>query len=324
MMKTIRRFLLTIAGLLAWSLALPSNAEEAKPPSTEPPAGTEIVYPVDGANMVYVPAGEFIMGIDEKEGDIIARDLGYKNGDELWAWEAFPKHKVNLPGYFIDKYEVTVKRWQTYVKATGYSKTREETTRHFDKPDEQRLPVGEIFWEEAKQYAQWAGKALPTEAQWEKAARGTDGRLYPWGNEAPTPDYGHFGTKGKLPLLYTTVGKYPKGGSPYGAMDMLGNQYEWTCEWMEPYADNPMAGKMKEYAIKYSLPKSVVLRGGSWYHGWVGFYAAKRFGFKPDETYYHVAFRTVWVPPPGYWQTPEFQKATEAAKNRRAQKEDEF
>jgi formylglycine-generating enzyme required for sulfatase activity len=322
MMKIPWRFLLAV--LPVFTATFVAVGQDNKIPPMEPAPGTEVVYPADGANMVYVPSGEFTMGIDSKEAETIGKDLGYKPDEELWAYEAYPKHKINLPGYFIDKYECTVKRWQAYVKATGYSKTRQETTQHFDKPDEQRLPAAEIFWEEAKEYCKWAGKALPTEAQWEKAARGTDGRLYPWGSEAPTPEHGHFGIKGKMPPLYTTVGRYPKGVSPYGAMDMLGNQYEWTCEWMEPYPDNPMDGKMKENQAKYNIPKSVVLRGGSWYHGWVGFYAAKRFGFKPDETYYHVSFRTVWVPPAGYFQSPEFEKAKEAAKIRRDRKEDEF
>ncbi len=265
-------------------------------------SGTAIVHPKDGAVMVYVPAGEFIMGIDRPEADRIARDLGFKTED-LWAWDSYPRRKVHVDGFFIDKYEVTVARWKKFVQATGHKSKSTETTRHFADPNAQDLPAGEITWAEAKAYAKWAGRSLPTNAQWEKAARGTDGRLYPWGNDPPTPAHGHFGAKDKRPLLYVKVGSFPKGASPYGALDMLGNQYEWTSEWMEPYPGNPEADKMRDYAGM----KNVSLRGGSWYHGWISFYAPKRFGLMPEETYYHVGFRTVWVPPADYFQSAQFQ-----------------
>jgi len=278
--------------------------------SAEPAAGTEIVHPVDGTIMVYVPAGEFVMGLDRDEADGIAQDLGYRVADDLWAWEAYPKRTVTTEGYFIDKYEVAVERWQRFVTATGHKSGSTETSRHFNKPDELLLPAGEMKWEEAKQYAAWAGKALPSEAQWEKAARGPDGRFYPWGNEAPTPELGHFGKKGdgnrgqEKHLLYTQVGCYPGGASPYGVMDMLGNQYEWTSEWVKPYADNSEAARMAGYSEGL-----VCLRGGSWYHGWISFYASKRFGLKPDETYYHIGFRTVWTPPEDYFESAAYKKA---------------
>ena len=277
--------------------------------AAEPPPGTLIVHPGDGARMVYVPAGKFIMGLVEAEANVVAQHLGAQDAATLWAWDCYPRRTVELPGYFIDECEATVARWKRFVAATGHRTKFKETTRHFDDPAAQALPAGEITWDEAKTYARWAGKALPTDAQWEKAARGTDGRLYPWGNTAPTPEHGHLGAKGKQPQLYTQVGSYPKGNSPYGALDLIGNQYEWTADWLEPYPGNPQAEKMRDY----SGQKAVSLRGGSWYHGWVGFYAAKRFGFKPDETYYHVGFRTVWTPPAGYFESPEFARNRAAA-----------
>lgn len=271
--------------------------------------------------MVYVPAGPFTMGIDEADSLIIAGDLGFTNAARLWAWEAFPKHTVDVPGFFIDQCEVTVKRWQQFVEETGHQSKSKETSRHFGKPDERLLPAGEMTWAEAKAYAAWAGKALPTEAQWEKAARGTDGRYYPWGNEPPTLDRGHFSDPKarQHPPLYVKVGQYPTGASPCGALDMLGNQYEWTSERSAPYAGNPMGARMLEYAGPTN--DMVCLRGGSWYHGWVGYYAAKRFGFKSNETYYHVGFRTVWVPPETYFGSKDFRRARQAAEDRRSKKE---
>lgn len=299
-------------GLIAGGLLWMAGLAIAK----EPPAGTTIQFPKDGAEMVYVPAGEFIMGLDAPDLVKLGQDLVQNPPDKMWAWEAFPRHKVNLPGYFIDKYEVTVGRWQRFVNDSGFKGTHNEIAQHFTKPDEQLLPVGEVKWSQAKEYCKWAGKALPTEEQWEKAARGTDGRLYPWGNDPPTPEHGHFGPKPeegkpwKMPNLYVNVGNFPKGKSPYGCYDMLGNQYEWTASYNAPYANNPEVAKMKGYG------KMPALRGGSWYHGWVGFYSSKRFGLEPDETYYHIGFRTIWTPPAGYFESPAFQQQKQLARAR--------
>ena len=238
-------------------IALPLLAICTLACSAEPAAGTRIVHPMDGARMVYVPAGDFIMGLDEAEADSIARHLGMKDAAALWAWDCYPRRTVTLPGYFIDETEVTVARWKKFVTSTGHASRFKETTRHFEIPENQSLPAAEITWEEASTYARWAGKSLPSDAQWEKAARGTDGRFYPWGNDAPTPEHAHMGAKEKRPALYTHVGRFPRGASPYGALDMIGNQYEWTSDWFEPYPGNPQANKMRDYG------KVVSLRGGS-------------------------------------------------------------
>lgn len=279
--------------------------------AAEPPLGTRIVHPGDGAVMVYVPSGPFTMGIDKADGDVIARLLGFDDAAGIWALEAYPRHTVDLPGFFIDQCEVTVARWKRYVQATGTVLKSKETSRHFDDPAAQQLPAAEILWEDAKKYSAWAGKALPSEAQWEKAARGTDGRLFPWGNDPPTPERGHFGEKGKRPSLYVPVGGFPKGASPCGALDMLGNQYEWTSERKVLYPGHPLdpADPQTEKLKAYCDSSNVALRGGSWYHGPISFYAAKRFGLFPDETFYHIGFRTVWVPPPGYFDSQDFAKA---------------
>jgi formylglycine-generating enzyme required for sulfatase activity len=281
--------------------------------------GTTIVHPGDGALMVYVPCGEFVMGLEQAGADRIARHLGFERGDDLWAWETYPRRNVYLEGFFIDKYEVTVERWQRFVGATGHRSSSSETSRHFDQPAAKLLPAGAMTWAEARQYARWAGKTLPTEAQWEKAARGTDGRAYPWGNSPPDESHGHFGQApqqgGRLPSLYTLVGSFPKGSSPCGALDMLGNQYEWTSQWQTPYPGNPHADKMRSYHSS----QNVCLRGGSWYHGWIGFYAAKRFGLPPEETHFHIGFRTVWKPPPDYTGTAAFARDRAAVSQRRDQ-----
>ncbi|MDP7742176.1 MAG: SUMF1/EgtB/PvdO family nonheme iron enzyme [Lentisphaeria bacterium] len=280
----------------------------------ETSAGTAIRHPADGAVMVYVPAGAFTMGLSEGDAGTVAKDLGQDGAASLWAWEAYPKRVLQLDGYFIDKYEVTVTQWQAYAAATGAA-TPNQTERHFDTPAAPLIPAATISWKQAQEYAAWAGKVLPSEAQWEKAARGPDGRLYPWGNTAPTPDRGHFGSREKVPDLYALVGSYPGGASPYGALDMLGNQYEWTSEWLAPYPGNPLAYKMDDY----TPDMNGCLRGGSWYHGWVGFYAAKRFGLPPDETHFHVGMRTAWLPPRDYFESAAFRRDRAAAKKRERQ-----
>jgi formylglycine-generating enzyme required for sulfatase activity len=303
--------------LLLWVTSLAAGEE------APPPPGTQIVHPGDGAVMVYVPAGAFIFGIDKEEGDRIAKDLGFKDASELVAAEAYPRRRLTLPGFFIDRCEVTVARWHRYVKATGKGLASTWTSRHFGDPAKQDLPAAEIPWQAAKDYAAWAGKALPTEAQWEKAARGTDGRLYPWGNEKPTKEHGHYSLTGKRPKLYVPVGQFPAGASPYGALDMIGNQYEWTSERKALYPGHPLdpADPMTEKVKEWCSDTYVSLRGGSWYHGPISLYAAKRFGLGPEVTYYHVGFRTVWIPPAGYFASPEFEKARRAALEKAA-KED--
>jgi len=192
-MKPIHRFNFVYTKcFVLLSTFLNIAAEPAETPSSEPPAGTTIVHPIDRAIMVYIPAGEFIMGVDEEEGRKIAADLG-QPFESLWIHEAYPKRRIHLPGFFIDRYEVTVEQWKRFLEATGEPHRPKETVRWFDVSHARLLPAAEISWSDARRYAEWAGKTLPTEAQWEKAARGTDGRLYPWGNEPPTPQHGHFG-----------------------------------------------------------------------------------------------------------------------------------
>lgn len=277
----------------------------AEPVSLEPAAGTEIIHPVDGALMVYVPSGWFAMGMNADEAERHAKSLGYKHYHEIAAEEWFPRRRVYVPGYFIDKHEVTLERWERFAVVTKYrakvAKTPETTTK-----DKSLFPAVSITWAEAQRYGNWARKSLPSEAQWEKAARGTDGRLYPWGNEALSPERGVFcELKTNKPTGVQRVGSKPAGASPYGCLDMAGNVYEWTADWFEPYPNNPEAERM----LSYTGHQNGCLRGGSFYHADHAYACAKRFGFKPDETYYHVGFRTVWQPPPDFTKSEAYMRA---------------
>jgi serine/threonine-protein kinase len=209
----------------------------------------------DGMVQVYVPAGEFLVG---------------------WAGtgvqpDELPQHRVYLDAFWIDRTEVTNAMFRRFVAATGYTTTAEKRgfgTVHVDWMDRQGAdwqhptgpdsdlaglddhPVVQVSWEDATAYCTWAGRRLPTEAEWEKAARGTDGRIFPWGNTLPAgnqvngadrrlrigPTDGLVESDSRIDDGYAhtaPVGSYPDGASPYGALDMAGNVSEWVYDWWD-------------------------------------------------------------------------------------------
>jgi formylglycine-generating enzyme required for sulfatase activity len=189
----------------------------------------------DGAPMVMVPAGVFTMGSTEGEG---------------LANEHSP-HAVDLSAFYIDQYEVTVERYRRFLK-----KTRRGKPKYWEQVELRRdveKPVMGVTWDDALTYCEWAGKRLPTEAEWEKAARGMDKRLYPWGASKPNFTTANFGKTDEPQQAYKetlkTVGSYKLGKSPYGAYDMAGNVSEWVADW---YDEGPSSREWK------------VVRGGSW------------------------------------------------------------
>ncbi len=211
-------------------------------------AGQRWVNPADGGEMVCVPAGEFWMGAAEG-------DPGAEPGEK-------PGRQVYLDAYWIDRFEVTNAQYQRCVSAGGCTPPREE--RSFSRGSYYRqaafadFPVVYVDWNQASAYCAWAGEGLPTEAQWEKAARGTDGRLYPWGDQAPTSSLANF-----LAADTVRVGSYPEGASPYGAEDMAGNVWEWAADWYsgDYYESAPSRNPPGPQGGGYR-----VLRGGSWYN----------------------------------------------------------
>lgn len=191
--------------------------------------------------MIEIPAGEFLMGTDVR-----LPDEG-------------PQHIVNLPVYFIDKYEVTNLQYKKFNDATNGRSPRHWRNRTFPEGKADH-PVVYVTWDNANDYCQWAGKRLPTDQEWEKAARGTDGRLFPWGDEfntsrANTPlrwqEIGKFGNT-------TPVGSFEGGKSPYGLYDVSGNVWEWTESWYKAYPGNKT--KSESYGERYKT-----LKGGSWF-----------------------------------------------------------
>lgn len=201
--------------------------------------------------MVYIPQGWFLMGSNENDGR-----LGMAVGvDEI------PRHSVWLEGFYIDKYEVSVGEFRKFMLTTNRKVPRiwsvEDWQDMYPKPEDNH-PMSGVTWYDADEYCRWVGKRLPTEAEWEKAARGTDGRQFPWGNDLGVPGNNMKANTLEAWISWTMPGgSYPEGVSPYGVHDMAGNVMEWTSSW---YQVHPGSGLKREaFGEKYK-----VLKGGSW------------------------------------------------------------
>ncbi len=233
-------------------------------------AGATMIAPVDRMVMMYVPAGEFLMGAGEF--------------DSMAETIEKPQHPVYLEAYWIDQTEVTNAMFAKFVSATGYrteteqkgsvsywyeretGKWREASDTDWLRPygpgsdidGRENHPVIHITWKDAQMYCAWAKRRLPTEAEWEKAARDNDERIYPWGNTPPNNNLSNFNW---LENDTSPVGSYPAGASPYGVLDMAGNVWEWIADWysedyysVSPYR-NPTGPSMGDYRL---------VRGGGW------------------------------------------------------------
>jgi serine/threonine-protein kinase len=205
-----------------------------------------------------------------------------------------PVHSVDLDAYWIDKTEVTNAMYAKCVQ-TGACPQPQQTdsstrTSYFGAAQFDKYPVIYVTWFMAGIYCKWVGARLPTEAEWEKAARGTDGRAYPWGNASPTCELANFWDTSKNGCITDTspVGSYPSSASPYVALDMAGNVMEWIADWLDPgyYAKSlpsnptgPISGTNR------------VLRGGAW--GYVNTFVSSsyRFGHLPQSTDPNIGFR---------------------------------
>jgi len=200
--------------------------------------------------MVYIPPGEFTMGTNPKQEKAYPASLGFTNAP---YHNESPARKVYLDGFYIDKYEVTIGEYAKFVESTGREFPEPIQGLNIDKY--KNYPMSCVTWYDASDYAKWANKLLPTEAEWEKAARGTDGRRYPWGNKID-PKKANFSKKGIFP-----VGTYKEDVSFYGVQGMGGSLDEWVREWFMPY---PGHGKKcveddGDFGKEYK-----VYRGGSW------------------------------------------------------------
>lgn len=233
-------------------------------PGTE--LGQEIVGP-DGAVMVWVPAGSFLMGSTDEQVAELLRLSSEDFGDsfDFWFNTETPQRQVEMDGFWIQKHAVTNARYRAFCEATG-----RQFPEHSEQGDDH--PVVWVNWHEAVAYAEHYGLGLPTEAQWEYAARGSDGRMYPWGDEW---DPQRLCWRENLGPGGTTfpVGSFPAGASWCGALDMAGNTLEWCADWYDPdyYKTAPSSNPTgPAEGVGYEVPEfgrrepSRVLRSGEW------------------------------------------------------------
>ena len=210
-LKVIFAFVLSLGFWPFLVLATPPHNDSAQKSSQ---GLAKDIMGADGAPMVLVPVGEFVMGTN---------DINMPGSN--------PAHTVHLDSFYIDTYEVTNLQYATFLKATGRREPKYRRKVILRKPDHR--PAVFVSWYDAQAYCEYYDKRLPTEAEWEKAARATDGRKYPWGNEAPTERHVNVGPVDEniYHNLPGRVGSYEAGKSPYGVYDMAGNVGEWVYDW---------------------------------------------------------------------------------------------
>lgn len=198
--------------------------------------------------MLYIPPGEFVMGSDHQDEEGVSDEFGLPVALYEDEW---PKHRVFLEGYFIDELETTNGQYKEFLIATGHRAPPNWADIN-SKDGFLDHPVVYVNWFETNDYCKWAGKRLPTEAEWEKAARGMDGLNYPWGNEFDTEKANLFLASGNKNSTMP-VGSFIDGQSPYGVLDMVGNVWEWTAGWYLPYNGNTTS--QPDYGRKYRVTR---------------------------------------------------------------------
>ncbi len=182
-------------------------------------------------DMVFVPAGKFFMGTSRD----IEKDPFSRFGlTKPFYADASPMQEINLDAYYIDKYEVSNEKYKEHLDSTGRKAPPQWGGRTYPEGYANR-PVGGVSWYDAVGYCKWKGKRLPTEAEWEKAARGTDKREFPWGNDFDV-SMANIAKEAEIFADTTSVDSYPDGKSPYGVYNMTGNVWEWTDSWYKPYS----------------------------------------------------------------------------------------
>jgi formylglycine-generating enzyme required for sulfatase activity len=242
--------------------------------STYPTPYPAQITDAKGIPMRLVPAGEFTMG------------SANGNSDER------PVHPVYLDAFYMDMYEVTNAAYRACFSAgvcTPPHDTSSATrSSYYGNSQYDNYPVINVDWNQANTYCEWRGGSLPTEAQWEKAARGTDGRTYPWGEGISCSQANYWGQNGGCVGDTTEVGSYESGKSPYGIYDLAGNVWEWVADW---YDENYYAYSPSSNPLGPSSGEFRVLRGGSWYYGDFDVRSAVRYNDTPANFIYVVGFR---------------------------------
>ncbi len=260
------------------------------------------------SDMVEIPASTFRMGLGfHKITDML--EMCWQVDDRCNRWwfkDEYPDHMVYLDKYWIDIYEVTNQKYLEFVEATGHRPALDDTCetkacwegnlwkgKSFPK-EIKNQPVTQVSWHDAKEYCEWRGKRLPTEAEWEKAARGPMGNLYPWGNDLP-PGKATYRRKWRGIHTMTDVGSYPNGVSVYGVHDMAGNVWEWVADWYDRkyykkrVRNNPQGPERGVFKV---------MRGGSWVNYEDTLHSAFRRWGRPYVRFNDTGFRCAKDPIP--------------------------
>lgn len=272
--------MLAVLGALAFALPAHPQAQTPHGHASFSTVSRMRYSPKDGAEMVYIPAGAFTMGSTDSE-------------------EEQPIRKVMLDGYYIYRTPVTVAQYAAFCRATGY-----RIPKVIGKPPKRNHPVVGVSYDDALAYCRWASGTkpgsvrLPTEAEWEKAARGTDGRLYPWGNTLTHKRLWYSVDRHGDARDTKPVGTYPSGASPYGVLDMAGNVWQWCSDWYDlGFYASRQATERNPDNQSVGEKKYRVLRGGSWKgNDPINFRSAFRDDFDPTKWDDHSGFRCVFHP----------------------------
>lgn len=307
-----------VLSLASWTIIRPSHGmdwklsftpgsslaekRESLPP-LNPKPGAVWVNPCDGMELVYVPPGDFLMGLSDTQ---IEKLLRYDpTADREWLFrDAQPQCRLRVPGFWIGRTEVTNTQYLAFVRATGHSPPK-----HWERgkipSGTERFPVVFVDRSDAEAYCKWAGLRLPTEVEWERAARGSDGRLFPWGDDWSVGSCRSFQTVTGSEVVVdwetwlseyerwseahsgiregvADVGSYPRDRSPFGCLDMAGNVFEWCSGWYD-------AGAYQRYVrgddSSVHLGRHAILRGGAWYRSSPTLFCSGYRGFHPPPHY---------------------------------------
>jgi len=258
-------------------------ASACTPTGQSSPVANTTAIPSD--SMVLIPAGSFSMGTSVDQA--MAECSKYRNDCQReWFTHQAPAHTVDVPAFYMDIYEVTNGNYLACETAGvcqpprfAKSATHED---YYGNSEFDNYSVINVNWGNAQTYCEWRGARLPTEAEWEKAARGTDGRTFPWGEGLDTTYANYADSKFGDPVA---VGSYEKGKSPYGLYDMAGNVWEWVEDWYGPYPGGDPAAS-PEYG-----QKARVLRGGAWFDPGNSIMSSDRGGLDPTHSFGNIGFR---------------------------------
>ena len=248
---------------------------------------------------VSIPEGSFLMGSTPEAAKAAYEDAKLRSSMlERHTFDAeLPQHQVYLSAYEISRYEITNAQYRAFIAVTDRPTPRGhngEDTWADETLNDDTQPVVGVTWFDAQAFTEWIGGSLPTEAQWERAARGTEGRIYPWGDTPPKArQHANFARRYNRPM---PVGQFPKGESPNGIADLAGNVWEWCLDEYSPTFYQQHEDGIRENPLNLrfrDVLRARVIRGGAWDVGRAFLRSSLRFKFYPLDSTHTIGFRVV-------------------------------